>query len=158
MREKRRAKKKPESADTGFGCEAVFFQRIVFEAVAPADVPSNSPSDTLSVGWDWAWLSRDVFDVNFTINIAPSNLRPESMSLTAIGRFRVRGVATSVSVENFARFSGPAILMPYVRQHITLLTAAGQAGPLVLPPLNVQVMMERMDPNAVTAAGQSRPK
>jgi preprotein translocase subunit SecB len=158
MKKKSLRPAKVDSADTGFACDAIFFNKILFEGIAPGNVPATEPADTLAIGWDWAWLARNVFDVNLTINISPSSLRPENISLTAIGRFSIRGEATSVSVEQFAQFSAPAILMPYVRQHITALTSAGQVSPLVLPPLNVQAMMKRMNPKAATAATHARPK
>lgn len=146
-----------ESSETGYALDRVFFQRILVETVVGAPAAEEKRSAPISIAWDWGWLAHDVFDVNLTLDVAATQERDEHVGVTAIARFRTVGAGPSVEIEQFAQSSAPAILLPYVRNMIHFLTTNGRFAPLLLPPLNVQAMMQTMDQARTTARLKGRP-
>jgi preprotein translocase subunit SecB len=96
-------------------------------------------------------LQDGQFEVTVQFGLDPSAARPEEIRVTMNGRFAPVGDRQEVSLESFAQFHAPAILMPFVREVVSGLTARGFFGALVLPPINVQSLMERQIAQAATA-------
>jgi preprotein translocase subunit SecB len=99
-------------------------------------------------------LSEGHFEVTLQFGLDPSVRRPEEIRVTLSGRFAPTGESQEVPIESFVRFHAPAILMPFVREIVTGLTSRGFFGALLLPPINVQSLMERQDVNEATATKQ----
>lgn len=145
------------SVETGYLLERVYFHQLVMESVPADDLPDVGPEDGTSIGWDWAWLTHDVFDVNVRFEIQPTRERSERLTVVVIGRFRLVGPDVTVALDKFVQFAAPAILFPYIRQQVSTLTAAGRFAPLVMPPLNIQALMANLDPKKTTASKKGRP-
>lgn len=109
----------------------------------------------VNFGWDWRRAEKSLFDVRLTLSIDPSPGRPYYAAVDAIGRFRQVGDTPSLSVEDFASLQAVAILLPYVRQHLTALTANTPSGPYYLPSVNVVELMKDMNGRKATGAKQS---
>jgi preprotein translocase subunit SecB len=107
-------------------------------------------------GWDWRRLTGSQFEVTLQFGVDPSSERPEEIRVTLSGRFTAAGPSQEVPLESFVRFHAPAILMPFVRDAVAALTARGFFGTFLLPPINVQSLMDRQDPAATTASAQLR--
>jgi preprotein translocase subunit SecB len=60
------------------------------------------------------------------------------------GRFRQLGSPPLVDLRSFLRGQGPIILMPFARDAIATATQKTRFGAVLLPPLNVAAMLERM--------------
>ena len=148
----------PETAPSGYVLEHFFFQRQFAELVDPTTIDKDAPASAFRMSWDWAWDSKDGFTVSLTLALLESQLRPERIELTLVARFHQEGESGPLTIDNFARYSAPAMMFPYLRQQVTSLTWAGPIGPLVLPPMNIIQMMEGMDPNDTTAAKSPRPE
>jgi preprotein translocase subunit SecB len=139
---------------SGYVFDRVYTNNLAMRVTAlKEDAPSEPP---LLFSWDWKLLSPDrkTFEVLINVGVDPSVKRQEELRVTICGRFRAEGDHQEVSLENFVRFHAPAILMPFARETISNLTTRGFYDTLVLPPLNVQMLMERQDLAATTGAKQ----
>lgn len=62
------------------------------------------------------------------------------------GQFSVaEGQTPTVNLEGFAKLQAPAILMPFVREAIAMLTRGSRFGSVLLPPINVVAVVEEME-------------
>ncbi len=81
------------------------------------------------------------------VKVTPPESQPEAfLSLVAVieGSFSVHGEAV-VDLGTFARRQAPAILMPFVREAVSRLTAGSRIGQVLLPPINVAALTEEME-------------
>ena len=60
------------------------------------------------------------------------------------GAFALRHGAEPKVLQNFATVQAPVLLLPYLRQVITNLTAQSRVGAMVLPPLNMVEVTKAM--------------
>jgi preprotein translocase subunit SecB len=137
----------------GYALEKVFFAEQQLRVVESEEELSEGDQD-MSFAWDWRVREPNLFEVLLGIGLAPTRGRPEEVNVTVCGVFRVLGKATSVGVRDFVRLQGPAILMPFAREAIGSLTGRGLFGQLLLPPINMQVLMEQQDINQATGEKQ----
>jgi len=139
---------------SGYVFDKIYTNAISMRVTPPQDgLPAEPP---LLFTWDWKLLSPDrkTFEVSISVGIDPSAKRQEELRVTIIGRFRAEGERQEVPLDSFVRFHAPAILMPFARETLSNMTARGFYETLLLPPLNVQTLMERQDVAATTGAKQ----
>lgn len=137
---------------SGYTFERVYTNHQSLRVVPRSDsLPKDSP---LLFGWDWRRLSEGHFEVTVQFGLDPSVERPEEVRVTLSGRFAPEGESQEVPLESFAQFHAPAILMPFVREAVASLTTRGFFGSVLLPPINVQVLMDNKDASAATGARQ----
>lgn len=75
----------------------------------------------------------------------PANKRVFLKLAAAVeGSFTLRGAADRNVLEGFATLQAPVLLLPYLRQVITTLTAQSRVGAMVLPPLNMVEITKAM--------------
>lgn len=138
---------------SGFSLEKLYFGEQVLRIVRDDD-PSIGEEQQFSLGWDWRLQDEDSFEILLNVSFSPSRTRPEEISATACGVFRVMGESTTVAMKDFARLNGPAILMPFLRECIGAMTARGYFGQMLLPPMNVHALMQSMDTESATGTRQ----
>lgn len=140
----------------------------------PYSTPPNDPASSLlkmeRIVFDNISFIRSGFkseqsneELSLKINVSVSN-GPESES---VSRVRLRVSATkkheyeaSVSISGFCTVEGTheltdnllkknaiAILFPYVRAELTLLTAQPETDPIVLPAININGLIDNMAQN-----------
>jgi preprotein translocase subunit SecB len=111
----------------------------------------------INVGWDWAFVGEEAFDVEVSVSVEPTHERPEFFSTAVVGRFRQVGKGQSVELERFAHLQAVAILLPYVRQVLSNLTSMSPyGGAFYLPSLNVVNLMKDFDPKNATGSNEIR--
>jgi preprotein translocase subunit SecB len=66
------------------------------------------------------------------------------LSAAVEGAFLLRGPADLPRLQGFATTQAPVLLVPYLRQVITMLTAQSRVGAMVLPPLNMVEITKAM--------------
>ena len=138
---------------SGYSFERVYTNHQSLRVIARSEaLPAEGPA---FFGWDWRMLSDGHFEVTLQFGLDPSARRPEEIRVTLSGRFSPLGDVQEVPIESFVRFHAPAILMPFVREVVSGLTGRGFFGPMLLPPINVQALMETQDATQTTAAKQS---
>jgi preprotein translocase subunit SecB len=60
------------------------------------------------------------------------------------GVFTLRQAADKAALAGFASLQAPVLLIPYLRETITSLTAQSRLGPVLLPPLNMAEVIKAM--------------
>lgn len=76
----------------------------------------------------------------------------QKLSAAVEGAFAVSPGAEKDRLEQFATLQAPVLLVPYVREVITTLTAQSRLGALILPPLNMAEIIKAM--RGETARGE----
>lgn len=85
-------------------------------------------------------------DSEYTLCIQTSitnNERSLSVNLEIEGYFEFNKTLQGVDKENFFKYNAPAILFPYIRAHISSLTALCGIEPIVLPTLNFANLLNK---------------
>jgi preprotein translocase subunit SecB len=78
----------------------------------------------------------------------PGQSQPfREMAVSVEGQFRQMTDAPAVPMQEFLNRQGPVILMPFVRDALATATLKTRFGPVLLPPLNVAAMLDRMAKN-----------
>ena len=67
------------------------------------------------------------------------------LKLIAYGKFTIS--TSNENVESFVK-NAIAILFPYIRSEITLLTSQPNMKPIILPPININAFFEQQDKQA----------
>ena len=144
---------KPELPVSGYNLENLYCNELYLKIVETSD---ELPDEELGVGvgWDWHITKEGMFEVVFSLQLRPSKARLEEARLTLTGVFRIEGEFQTVDLKRFVSLNAPAILVPYLRETMSALTARGFYGPLHLPPVNVQTLMKDMDPETTVGARQ----
>ncbi|MEX2155650.1 MAG: hypothetical protein WD773_02285 [Gemmatimonadales bacterium] len=81
------------------------------------------------------------------------------LSAAVEGEFSVRGGVDRQRLESFATTQAPVLLLPYLRQVVTTLTAQSRVGAIVMPPLNMVEITKAMQAQVKdkTAAATAQP-
>lgn len=138
---------------SGYALSGVFTK---MQELREKDLPADKERQgAINVGWDWAFVGDEAFDVEVSVSVEPTKERPEYFATAVVGRFRQLGQAPSVELEKFAHLQAVAILLPYVRQVLSNLTSLSPYGnAFYLPSLNVVNMMKDFDPKNATGANE----
>lgn len=67
------------------------------------------------------------------------------------GAFSVRAGVPAEKIKTFSTVQAPVLLLPYLRQVITNLTAQARCGALVMPPINMAKVIKAMRDSAEKA-------
>ncbi len=72
----------------------------------------------------------------------------QQLSAAVEGAFSVRGNLDRERLEGFATTQAPVLLLPYLRQLVTSLTAQSRVGAVIIPPLNMLEITKAMKSQA----------
>ena len=111
-----------------------------------AKLPADEEGD-VTFRWDWQFVENEFIDILLGISLGATHGRPEDVRVSMVGAFRLPTETPEVALETFAQVNGPTMLMPYLREAISALTARGYFGAFVMPPINVHHLIAGMDHN-----------
>ncbi len=107
------------------------------------------PSDKLSVDINTSFNASDESIIVFVeVKVSDSN-QPEELTLAVrmAGEFSINKPSedgTNMSVDQFTKVNGPAIIYPYVRQVVRHLTLeSSMPSPVILPIVNFQAFQQK---------------
>ncbi len=102
---------------------------------------------------------RAVVQLRATLEPNPEQRFFLKLSAAVEGAFSLRGQLDRKRLEAFATVQAPVLLVPYLRQAITMLTAQSRVGAIVLPPLNMLEITKAMrgDDAQAPVAAPARP-
>jgi preprotein translocase subunit SecB len=89
--------------------------------------------------------------------LEPNDKHPrmfEELSVTVEGQFSVADASAKGRLDAFAKGQAPILLFPYARQALTTLTGATRMGGLVIPPINMQQIVNAMQKSDEAAAAR----
>ncbi|HHY59392.1 MAG TPA: hypothetical protein GX504_02135 [Clostridia bacterium] len=77
-----------------------------------------------------------------------------------VGFFSVIKGSENMEMERFMEAHAPALMFPYIREHISTVTQKAGVKPVLLPPLNIKALVktaeERPDHSAQVCISKSR--
>lgn len=147
---------KQNSPLSGYAIVKVYQTSAQLKPVPPGEIKGDGEGASFS--WDWRWgASVAAFEVRLTVSLEAAAERPYSATVDAVGRFRQVGDKPAVAIEEFVRLQAVAIVMPYLRQHLTNLTVNTLSGPYFLPSINIAELMKDFDPKKATGATEMVP-
>lgn len=68
----------------------------------------------------------------------------KDLSVTVSGTFTMSGEGAAARLREFGLSQAPLLVWPYVRQAISNVTAQSRFGAFVIPPINMQTVLEEM--------------
>lgn len=143
-----------EKVLAGFRLLRVYVGQQSYALVSEGDLPEGEADEReFGVAWDWTLGDGDKFSIALGVMIEPNNEAPERVEVGVVGEFAY-GNATSVTLRDFVKGNGPAILFPYIRQLVTQLTTAGPVGAFYLPPINMLALLNQYSYEETTGARQ----
>ncbi len=82
-------------------------------------------------------------EVTVLVSILPQEGSSFSLEAEITGQFERLDAPQVISLEDFAKTNGPALVMPYARELVTDVTARTRHGVIIFPPVNiVQLVMD----------------
>ena len=136
---------------TGYSLESMHTTLASYHSLLADDLPDERD---LGFRWDWRFIGERRFEVLLGATVGASKETPDEMEAVVVGTFEVIGEVQSIEMRKFVSLNAPALLMPYVRQAITNLSAHGPHGHFFLPPINVVVLSQSFDHEAATGFPQ----
>ena len=124
------------------GFQGVFLDRVAFTDVGRGALPPTELQFNFG-------LRRHVLEegraaeVTVALGITPQG-GESSMSLVVemTGRFEVLPGERGMGLEAFLQHSGPALIMPFLREVVANLTSRSRLGQILFPPINVVALVE----------------
>lgn len=68
-----------------------------------------------------------------------------------VGRFSTLEGSENMEIDKFMQENSSALMYPYIREHISLITQKAGVAPVLLPPMNVQAALKRNESNKLNA-------
>lgn len=127
------------STDSGYRILSVILIESQFKRLPSIPKPSSNPATVLDVKFNHVTGPSD--ELNVTVD-AEFSMREKSATTPAIhvrvsmlGKFEVIGTP-ELPLDKFVEVNAPAIIFPFIREHISSLTLKSGVGQILLPPLN----------------------
>lgn len=60
-----------------------------------------------------------------------------------VGRFSAEESDKNMELAEFIKISAPALVFPYIREHITYISGKAGITPIILPPLNIIALLKK---------------
>lgn len=122
------------------------FSHIVFDQVSFKRLGFRQPDDQgVSVNMSYSIRRGDVNQYCVTLNLQATKKNEYEMSVQITGYCEIDDNHPGKDV--ILRENAAAILYPYVRSEVSLLTAQPETTPLVLPVANIHEMMKQDNSN-----------
>ena len=61
-----------------------------------------------------------------------------------VGIFLVKKEDENMNIEDFVRNNAPALMLPYIREHITSISSKAGIKPIILPPINLIALIDNL--------------
>ncbi|WP_262250247.1 protein-export chaperone SecB [Parapedobacter soli] len=90
------------------------------------------------------------FQLTFETIAQSKGAEDDFLHIVCVANFVFENVSTQEEIPDFFYTNSVAILFPYVRAYVSLLTSQAQVRPLVLPTLNLTHLSEPLKANTTT--------
>lgn len=148
--------KQTESARPGF-----HFTSVVVDKVTLVDLqPGEARPPALQFSFKFRRRLRHDppgVDVTVLVGIRPQLGSSFSFEAEITGQFERLDGPQVISLEDFSRINGPALVMPYARELVTDVTARTRHGVIIIPPVNVVQLVLDEEKSAEATNPESLP-
>jgi len=69
------------------------------------------------------------------------------LEFTFVGLFSIKSDEENMDIKLFMKQNSPAIMFPYIREHITSITQKSGIKPILLPPINIIALTKNIQNN-----------
>lgn len=66
---------------------------------------------------------------------------------TFVGTFSIINDSENMSIEEYTKGYSPALMLPYIREHISSITQKAGVKPVLLPPINILALINEPKAN-----------
>ncbi len=103
-----------------------------------------------------------LFDIEMNLNIQEENCNTQLISTlimkneteevlklesTFVGLFSINKENENMDMEHYLKNNSPALMFPYIREHIAMITQKSGVGPVLLPPMNIIALINKNNPD-----------
>ncbi|MEX2527490.1 MAG: protein-export chaperone SecB [Gemmatimonadota bacterium] len=134
----------------GISFDAVLLRYALFEEREPPS-PERQEGLNLSFSSKSRMLGEGVErgEVILSVTVEPEGDNPPfrvQVSVSGLFGYQI-GTDRNLELEEFLAQQAVALLLPYVREAVTNLTARTAFGPVIIPPVNVRAMLAEARPD-----------
>lgn len=140
-------------ANTGFEIVSIIIHDSSFVRNLEYDFDKEEDGKNPEVQFEYdvvPTITDNILQIDLMVNVASSldGMNKYVFKSHTLGIFKYEDV-TSVDVDYFSQINGPAIIFPYVREHLSSLSVKSGIFPVRLPPINfVALHKERKEEKA----------
>lgn len=140
---------------SGIQFTSIVVDRLVFSDLSSGEKKPASLEFSFGIRRTF-YREPDSVEVSFLVKIGPPLGTASRFALEAdiTGRFERGETATGMTLEEFSKTNGPALVMPYAREVVTNITARSRHGTIFIPPVNVFAIVAQEAPVNVDQAGE----
>ncbi len=111
---------------------------------------SNHKNNELSISFDTKGVfnsSNSVFELIFGIKVISSNSESSFVELVCKGDFKFESISALSDVPDFFYRNSIALLFPYVRAYLSIVTTQANVPGVILPTLNLTGLEDELKKN-----------
>ncbi len=79
------------------------------------------------------------------LNGVKDGIKLLTLESTFVGVFSYIDGAENLDMDDFAKNNSPAIMFPFIREHIATITQKAGVGPILLAPINVVALLQNQE-------------
>jgi preprotein translocase subunit SecB len=132
--------------EPGIRFTGIAVDRVRFDDVHVGEKPPKDLSFEFAIRRK-SWETPAAVDITVSVRAVPSDSEESpshfSLEVSVTGRFEAAEESPNVPLDQFAKFNGPAQVIPFVREFVANLTARSRRGLVLIPPMNVIALLER---------------
>ncbi len=128
----------PQHQNPGIHFSSVVVDRLAFTDIGPDERKPDSLQFNFGIQRR-RFEDESLREVSVVVRILPALGQTSRLSLDAVvtGRFQKLDGPGVMAFDEFAKANAPALVMPYVRELVTNITARSRHGAIIFPPVNV---------------------
>lgn len=114
---------------------------------------NNHTSKDLSLAFDTRGIydaGNSSFELQFVVKVANKEAGNPFAEVSCKGNFKFENVATFDEIPDFFYRNSIAILFPYVRAYLSLITTQANVPGIILPTLNLSNLETELKKNTIT--------
>ena len=82
-------------------------------------------------------------ELETTIKLMEDGVNKVSLIFKHVGMFSVDGDSANLPMDDFLKYNAPAIMFPFVREHVSSITTKAGIPTVLLPPMNIVAMINQ---------------
>lgn len=109
------------------------------------DVPEDTKPDfKINMGWN---VKDNIYFVELSTILRLLHDGKETLKLenTFVGIFSIVNDKENMEIEAYVKNNAPALMFPYIREHISTITQKSGIRPILLPPINILALIKQSE-------------
>ena len=114
---------------------------------------NNHKNNDMSLAFETKGLydnEKSIFELQFVVNVANKEAENPFVEISCKGNFKFENVSSFEEIPDFFYRNSIAILFPYVRAYLSLVTTQANVPGIILPTLNLSNLETELRTNTTT--------